>query len=200
MKTCRKCEELKFNDEFYTRKDRPCGFKSVCKLCDRAISERWKDKNPERTRELSRNSAEAFFRKNPERVRQTARDAYAKDPAARIAYQTGYIKRRLLVDPGFKLASYYRRRVSKALKVNTKCCHTLGLLGCSIPDLKEHLERGFKPGMSWENYGEWHVDHIKPCARFDLSDHTQQRACFHFSNLQPLWGIDNLKKSDAYPY
>jgi hypothetical protein len=53
----------------------------------------------------------------------------------------------------------------------------------------------FRPGMTWENYGPvWHVDHIKPCAKFDLTDPDQQRACFHFSNLQPLFADENLRK------
>ena len=52
--------------------------------------------------------------------------------------------------------------------------------------------------MSWNNYGEWHVDHIKPCAKFDLSEEEQQKKCFNYKNLQPLWGEDNLKKGDKY--
>jgi len=53
---------------------------------------------------------------------------------------------------------------------------------------------GFIAGMSWANYGEWHIDHKKPCALFDLRDTDQQRACFHYSNLQPLWAFDNRSK------
>lgn len=52
--------------------------------------------------------------------------------------------------------------------------------------------------MSWSNYGKWHIDHIIPCAAFDLSDEFEQRACFHYSNLQPLWAYDNIGKSDKY--
>lgn len=79
---------------------------------------------------------------------------------------------------------------------------TLDLLGCSIVELRESLEALFKPGMTWENYGfgagKWNVDHIKPCALFDLSDPEQQRLCFHHTNLQPLWHFDNLKKSASF--
>lgn len=60
--------------------------------------------------------------------------------------------------------------------------------------LKKHLEIKFTKGMSWENYGKWHVDHIKPCAKFDLTKESEQRKCFHYTNLQPLWAIDNFKK------
>lgn len=72
------------------------------------------------------------------------------------------------------------------------------LVGCSIDKLKQHLESKFTEGMSWDNYGDWHVDHIKPCASFDLSDPEQQRLCFNYKNLQPLWAADNLSKGDSY--
>jgi hypothetical protein len=72
--------------------------------------------------------------------------------------------------------------------------NTEELLGCSIENLKKHLEKQFTQGMSWKNYGKWHVDHIKPCANFDLSKKTEQQKCFNYNNLQPLWAVDNLKK------
>lgn len=66
-------------------------------------------------------------------------------------------------------------------------------------ELRIHLESKFKPGMSWKNYGPvWHIDHIKPCAKFDLTDPAQQRECFHWTNLQPLFALENLQKSDKY--
>jgi hypothetical protein len=68
------------------------------------------------------------------------------------------------------------------------------LLGCDVSQLWEHLESMFQEGMTKENYGKWHVDHIKPCASFDMYDPEQQKQCFHYSNLQPLWAEDNLIK------
>jgi len=74
------------------------------------------------------------------------------------------------------------------------------LIGCSIAFLKEHLVARFQPGMSWENYGKggWDVDHARPCASFNLTDPAQQRECFHYSNLQPMWHMPNIKKSDKW--
>ena len=71
---------------------------------------------------------------------------------------------------------------------------TKEFLGCSMEALKIYLENQFSTGMSWDNYGKWHLDHIKPCCIFDLTDIEQQKICFHYTNLQPLWAIDNIKK------
>jgi hypothetical protein len=72
------------------------------------------------------------------------------------------------------------------------------LLGCTVKELKAHLAAQFRPGMSWGNYGEWHIDHLRPCASFDLTDPEQQRQCFNYTNLQPLWAKDNLSKGSRY--
>ena len=61
-----------------------------------------------------------------------------------------------------------------------------------------HLEKQFKPGMTLDNYGEWHIDHIKPITKFDLKNENELRKCFHYKNLQPLWAIENIKKGDKY--
>jgi hypothetical protein len=73
-------------------------------------------------------------------------------------------------------------------------------MGADIETVKKHLESLFKKGMSWENHGNegWHIDHIIPCAAFDLTDPKQQKKCFHYTNLQPLWAKDNLSKGDKY--
>lgn len=71
-------------------------------------------------------------------------------------------------------------------------------MGCSTETLKLHLEKQFKPGMTWGNHGVkgWHIDHIKPCASFDLTKPDDQLKCFHYTNLQPLWWHENLSKGD----
>jgi len=97
-------------------------------------------------------------------------------------------------DPNFRLKKALRARVLGALNGTSKSASTISLLGCSIEHLWAHLESRFQPGMTRENHGDWHVDHIKPCSSFDLTDPAQQIACFHWSNLQPLWKLDNLRK------
>ena len=109
-------------------------------------------------------------------------------------------RRRYLNRPHVRIAENLRSRIRIALKQanGTKSARTLELLGCDIEFLRQHLSNQFTEGMTWDNYGEWHVDHIKPCSAFDLTDPEQQLQCFHYTNLQPLWAIDNLSKSDKW--
>ena len=100
--------------------------------------------------------------------------------------------------PDSYLIDRLRKRIWDALKFNYKSTHTMELIGCSIEYLKQHLETHFQAGMSWKNYGEWHIDHIKPCAKFDLNKPEEQKICFNYKNLQPLWAKDNIIKSDNY--
>ena len=97
-----------------------------------------------------------------------------------------------------RILNNLRSRLSHALKRNSKSSHTLDYIGCSLSKLKIYLENQFIEGMSWENYGKWHIDHIRPCVSFDLSSIEEQHKCFHYSNLQPLWEKDNLSKNDKY--
>ncbi len=105
---------------------------------------------------------------------------------------------RYKTDENFKLAKTIRQRIREDFKNNngTKAHKTKELLGCSIREAKEHLEKQFKEGMTWGNHGTsgWHIDHIIPCASFDLTDHEQQKKCFHYTNLQPLWAKENISK------
>ena len=68
------------------------------------------------------------------------------------------------------------------------------LFGCSGRELKAHIQNQFAKGMNWQNYGTWHVDHIKPVKKFDLRIEKERQKCFHYSNLQPLWAKENMRK------
>lgn len=104
-----------------------------------------------------------------------------------------YKNNRYKTDINYRLKIILRSRFYATLKQNKNSC-ILDIVGCSIKNLKKHIEKQFVKGMSWSNYGKWHIDHIKPCASFDLSQPEHQKQCFHFTNLQPLWATDNLKK------
>lgn len=102
-------------------------------------------------------------------------------------------------DPHHRLVKSCRIRVWKKLGGDKKGKTTFELIGCSEGQLNEHIESQFEPWMSWENYGsEWHVDHIKPCAAFDLSVDSERLACFHYTNLRPLRALDNWRKSSRF--
>ena len=82
-------------------------------------------------------------------------------------------------------------------RLNTpKQFHTIDMLGYSAIELKEHIEKQFLPGMTWDNHGEWHIDHIKPVSAFDMNEDV--KVVCSLDNLQPLWGVDNLSKSNKY--
>jgi len=93
-----------------------------------------------------------------------------------------------------KMRQNLRKRIWDALKNNYKSESTIKLIGCSIEFLKKYLESKFKLGMNWDNYGKWHIDHIRPCSSFDLSKEEEQYKCFNYINLQPLWAEENLQK------
>jgi hypothetical protein len=105
-----------------------------------------------------------------------------------------YDKERKKIDVGYKMLCNLRTRLYQALKKLKKSDSTMKLTGCTLEQLKKHIESKFKDRMSWDNYGVWHIDHIIPCAQFDLSDPEQQKICFHYTNLQPMWGEDNMRK------
>lgn len=103
---------------------------------------------------------------------------------------------RLKTDIQYLLRSRLRSRLSGALKGNFKAGSAVRDLGCSIPELKVYLENQFIEGMSWDNHGEWHIDHILPMSSFDLTDRDQLLECCNYKNLQPLWAHDNLSKGN----
>ena len=107
-------------------------------------------------------------------------------------------KERYMLDKQYKLRVLLRNRILKALKGSQKSDHTIQLLGCSINTLQIHLEKLFQSGMTWSNHGKWEIDHIRPCASFDLNDPKQQIECFHYTNLQPLWAKDNRFKGSKW--
>lgn len=117
-------------------------------------------------------------------------------------YKSMWEKKQRLINPHFKMTRNLRCRFWNALKEQNakKTCKTFDLIGCSVDQLKEYLSKKFTEGMTWENYGTrgWHIDHIKPCSKFDLRKVEEQEKCFHFTNLQPLWAFDNLSKNNKY--
>ena len=142
---------------------------------------------------MSVESCRRYYKKNAKKWRTYNRQWRAKHPEKvkeHLARQT--VRRKS--DVNCKIIDTLRKRLSVALRAEWKTGSTTQLLGCSIPDFKIYLESLWESGMTWENYGRhgWHIDHIVPCALFDLSKQDHQRRCFHFSNMRPMWVTENL--------
>ena len=103
---------------------------------------------------------------------------------------------RQVTDPNYRLKRSIRNRTNKALHGNSRAGSAVRDLGCSIPHFKLYIENQFEPGMTWDNYGEWHLDHVMPLSKFDLTDRQQFLEACNWLNYQPLWAEDNLQKSN----
>lgn len=114
-------------------------------------------------------------------------------------------RQRMKDDLPFRMRVMCRSRLRSALlsQKARKSSNTFDLIGCTVSELMRHLKMLFLEGMTWDNYGhgrgKWNIDHIIPCALFDLSDPGQQRRCFHYTNLQPLWAEENWAKHNKMP-
>jgi hypothetical protein len=115
------------------------------------------------------------------------------------AAKTAYYLKRKRQDPGFDILTRLRRRINHFVSGNNKSASTEALIGCSYDAFAKHIESQFADGMTWENRCEWHIDHIIPCAAFDLNDPEQQRQCFHYTNMRPLWAHENRRKGASMP-
>ena len=207
MKKCSKCQTIKPLDSFCKDKIRKDGLSNYCKSCNSIQCAQYRESHQAQVKARS----QAYYQNNKEKIaayqrtrldetREYRRTYYQQynqtiDKSKRKEYNNAYYHQQKS-NPAFKLARNARTRIWIALKGITKTDSTMDLIGCTRAQLMSHIESKFQSGMTWQNYGQWHVDHIKPCASFDLSQPEQQRECFHFSNLQPLWAADNLQKSD----
>jgi hypothetical protein len=173
LKNCPKCLENKELPLFAKDKSRRDGLYSHCRTCDSA-------------------------RRDSKKVSETNRlwrEAHKEE--ARV-YKREYLANKRANDQLFKLKELLRSRLRNALEGKKKSDRAVNLVGCSLEELKSHLESTFQEGMTWDNQGEWHMDHILPCVAFDLEDPVEQKACFHYRNLQAMWALDNSRKGGGY--
>ena len=213
-KECTKCKETKNTDQFNKDNSRRDKISCWCRVCQKKKNDNWyqgdnKIKRKKDTNDYYYLNKDALLpkmreystkRNRLEKTKQLKRDWYEQNkPRVREDANTRKRERRK-TDPNFRLRESISSRIRAAIKNNSKSSQTLELLGCTIPELREHLETKFQTGMSWDNYGikGWHVDHIRPCSSYNLSDPDQQRECFNHTNLQPLWATENLEKGDRF--
>jgi hypothetical protein len=170
------------------RKDNPKEYMRQWTLLNKEHKQIYDKKNKDRANFLRR---QRYKTKEGKKLIQKQLIRYRNKHRKKITKK--YLERRKK-DPVFKLLTTLRGRIVKVLKGNSKSKSTQELIGCNIEQLWIHLEKSFKPGMTRENHGKWHLDHIIPCSSFDLTKPEEQAQCFHYTNLQPLWASENLAK------
>jgi len=212
FKTCSKCRIEKKLSDFSKDRMAKSGIHSACKSCHRLYRTKRKQEISKYQKNYYKSHKEVIkqynviYRDSNKKLIQEQSKKYKESHNKEILFkskiyreshkkqQNKYHRNRRLIDPTYKLVTNLRTRIYLALKNDYKSKTSKQLLGCTIAYLKQHLASQFTKGMDWDNYGKWHVDHIKPCALFDLSKPSEQLKCFHYTNLQPLWADDNLKK------
>jgi hypothetical protein len=142
------------------------------------------------------------YRKNNKLKIAKKKKIYAQLNRKKInIYKNNWYNNKLKNDIEFRILRRIRNRIYCALvrqKNIKKTKSFISLVGTNKEHLWKYLKRKFKPGMTKENYGKWHIDHIKPCAAFNLINIKEQKKCFHYTNLQPLWAEENLSKGAKY--
>jgi hypothetical protein len=188
MKVCNICREEKELYDFNMDKTRKGGVSNRCKKCFKE----YRIKNKEKLLSYLKE----YHIKNREKELSRMKEYGIKNRKKINKYE----RNKRLNNPIFNLTKNVRERLRAYLKTAgiTKSKRTFDIIGCSPPELKEHLEKQFVPGMSWDNRNKWHIDHIIPLSSADNEDEIY-KLC-HYSNLQPLWAEDNLSKGNKIPH
>lgn len=219
MAVCNKCRENQSLDKFYWRHylERST-VQSICKKCIYERHKTWIELNSHENKKYKA----SYYIKNKKRIVDVKKEQYKQNKDKILSYCreyytknsskikqrskvyreknktkiNTYFKNRRAADIQFKISQNLRNRFGKLFRCSKRPGSAVKDLGCSIEQLKQHLESKFQPGMTWDNYGlyGWHVDHIVALAKFDLTDQQQFLKACHYTNLQPLWAEDNIKK------
>lgn len=181
---------------FYRFKNNKDGLRTQCKSCHNATRLRDMKKKQKESKEYRRE----YWLNNKNRLSASFKKYYENNKSVISKTRGRYQKRRLGSDINFNILHKLRCRAYVAIRnqYSKKAKKTIELLGCDFETLRQHIESRFTAGMTWDKIlsGEIHIDHIIPCAKFDLSKPGEQAICFGYNNLQPLWAADNLSKRD----
>jgi hypothetical protein len=199
MKLCTKCKIEKSLDLFGKHTSSKDGLYYICKECNNLNTKNWLKKNKDYSKKYYLKNNQKIIERskkwnfeNKEKIKD-----YLIDNKNRIKLTANeYQKNRKLNDKIFRLRGNISSLISISIKKQgySKKSKTFNILGCSIEDFKLHIEKQFKDNMSWENYGQWHFDHIYPISLAKSEEEVIKLN--HYTNFQPLWAIDNIKKSN----
>lgn len=209
MKTCSKCGIEKDFSFFNKMAKSIDGYRPDCKDCRKIESKNSRIKNSDKLKVYfscyyTKNKQKLkWYHKgwrdeNKDKLRGYSKQLYKKDLHENRQKRNAYLKLKRENDPLFKLRQNVRSRVKMFIRTSQISTNknTNILLGCNYETLKMYLESKFQVGMSWDNYGEWHIDHIKPL--FLAKNEEELITLCNYKNLQPLWAKDNLIKGKIY--
>ena len=163
----------------------------------KAYQKAWYEANKEEIKV----SKKAYYQANEEKQKASKKAWYEANKEKIIASQKAYQRKRYKEDPVYRLLKNMRNGIRYSLSAQAKSSHAMEHVGMSPDELMNHLENKFTEGMTRDNYGEWHVDHIRPLASFDFTgpDREEQlHIAWSHTNLQPLWALDNIRKGARY--
>lgn len=194
MKVCSTCKVQKPLDCFYLRSETG-RVRSRCKACCQEVRLGKRDKKAEYDAKRYASNSEQIIARVQEYASTRKEEKKAYDQA--ISHKRlERLRERYRTDPEYRVKCLLRNRLSAALHGRARAAKTLELLGCSPAFLLEYLESKFEVGMTREllQAGAIHIDHVIPCAAFNLMRAEDQKVCFHYSNLKPMWAKENNKK------
>lgn len=208
--TCNKCNETKPLECFQFRTDSGT-YRKQCRICRQKQNTKDKYRRYREDPEHFKKVRKKYWRGNEKMLewnRKYQKQYIEKNKEAYYSKRQKRFAERYAYDTEFVIKTKLRSRLSVALKKKYKSGSAIADLGCSIEELKQHLEKQFYPNtetgeiMTWENYGKfgWHIDHIRPLANFDLTKRKEFIKACHYTNLQPLWAKDNIKKGSKNQY
>lgn len=192
-KICSRCKIVKPVSEFHKNSYRKVGYKPECKECKKIVTKAYREKNKDKLNEYNKN-----YRKLVKENHNFNTEVLS-DEERRVKHNLrcrNYTKKRLETDSLFKLKVSLRKSISRSFKLYKKSKKYEDILGISYEDFKIYIEGLFLEGMSWENYGEWHLDHKTPISWAKTEEEVYELN--HYSNFQPLWSEDNLIKGNRY--
>ena len=205
VKYCKHCQvDHPLTEEFWYRLEGSprCRAKVSAKSKERAADKKeeiaaYQKKWREENREYRAIENKKWRDKNAERHKENAKRWYWDNKEHVIARHSNYLKERKKTDVQFRIACNLRTRIGNAMRGGPKSTSAIRHLGCSLTEFRTHLEVQFKEGMSWDNYGAvWEIDHIRPLANYDLTNPEIAQSLCHYTNLQPLFRLDNKRKSN----
>jgi hypothetical protein len=217
MKECIKCKKKKEYSSFYKSVKHKDGYFNICKECNKEKYIIYREKNIKYQKEYIKNNKEKIsiynnlYQKEYIKNNKDKKKKYYVNNKEKISTYNKiwreknknkineYNRQKYKNNTQYKLKNILRSRFHDLLNKNKKEISIIDLIGCSIKELKLHLESLFLPEMSWENHGEiWEIDHIKSCSSFNLTDVELQKECFHYSNLQPLFKTTEIAEQYGY--